>query len=117
MRMVRCVVSMLLKQDSMGSGTSYWYFSVGSSPFSSPTADMMAVGVWGLPTRAGLPELCCFGADGPALPAAGLYSSGVAPSVPVLRRRFGSMRIPKPAITTTDAWPTPVRPSYGFTDE
>ena len=108
-KMVRCVVSMLLKQLSMGSGTSHFCSAGASSPFSSPTAAMLVcVGlpVDGARRAAGVGLI---GTGGRARPAAGCDAS-LAPfgALVFAGRRFGRlMRIPKPAITTTDGWPTP----------
>ena len=99
---------MLLKQLSMGSGTSHFCSAGASSPFSSPTAAMLVC--VGLPVdgarRAAGGVL--IGTGGRAFAAAGRGSS-LAPSVPLFYWApvWLSMRMPQPEITTTDGWPTP----------
>ena len=107
-KIVLWVVSIDLRQLSMGSGTSHFCSAGASSPFSSPTAAMLVC--VGLPVdgarRAAGGVL--IGTGGRAFAAAGRGSS-LAPSVPLFYWApvWLSMRMPQPEITTTDGWPTP----------
>ena len=75
-KIVRCVVSMLLKQLSMGSGTSHFWAGASSSPFSSPTAAIVIAG-WRRGCRAaGVARAASVRHRGQKLPPAGLGSSG-----------------------------------------